>query len=216
MRKNHNSEPTVYIVDDEPDVSASLKALCESIGLNVCVYEGCQAFLEAMPLGCGCILLDVRMPDMSGLELQERLRELDSTTPIIFLTAHGRVSTAVRAMRNGAEDFFVKPFDHEHLLQAIRRAIRVDRETRREKAATEATQRRLQALTPREADVLDGVVAGKTNKDIARDLGISYKTVELHRSHLMEKTEAATVVDLVKMCVAAGKLNPRDMLTDGQ
>lgn len=167
-------------------------------------YEAAEAFLqEWKSYQPGCILLDLRLPGMSGLELQARLMERSYCPPIVFLTGYGDVSAAVRAMRQGAMDFLTKPISGESLLESIRKALALDGERRREVAHKATIQARLELLTPRERQVLEGVLAGRSNKQIGSGLGISHKTVEQHRSHMMAKLHVGSIVQLVEMQAVA-------------
>lgn len=190
---------TVYIVDDDKGVRSSLECLMRSVSLNARSYGSADEFLQEWdPRSPGCLILDLRMPGMSGLQLQEKLVELKNRLPIIFVSAHADVPTAVRAMRHGAQEFLTKPFCEEELLETVQRAIRQDLERRQNWQHQQVLQARWNVLTPREQQVFEGVVAGKPNKQVARDLGISPKTVELHRSNLMAKMHAESLPDLVQ------------------
>jgi FixJ family two-component response regulator len=193
-------EPTVFVVDDDDAVRRFLSGLVQSIDLRVEVYASAQDFLEAYEPGCpGCLLLDVRMPGMSGLELQRALAEQSIDLPVIILTGHGNVPVAVQAMKAGAVDFIEKPFNNELLLDRIQTAVAQN--VRADSARTRRNEisNRMQSLTPRERQVLDLVVAGETNKGVARHLDISEKTVEIHRANVMQKMRAKSLADLVKM-----------------
>jgi FixJ family two-component response regulator len=193
-------KPTVNIVDDDPATRDSMKLLLESVALDVVCFDTSEAFLESRYSSRpGCLLLDLRMPGMSGLELQETLRKRDVSTPIIFLTGHGNISSAVRAMQAGAVDFVTKPVNDESLIEKVHAAIATDREQRLKARGESTVQARLDLLTPREREVLEGVVAGKSNKELARELGISHKTVELHRGNMMTKMHAGSVAEVVQM-----------------
>ncbi len=193
-------EPTVFIVDDDDAVRRFLSGLIASVELRVEAFASARDFLEAYEPGRpGCLVLDVRMPGMSGLELQRELADQAIDLPVIILTGHGNVQLAVRAMQAGAIDFVEKPFDNELLLDRIQRAVAEnvragDKRTKRIEIAG-----RIQLLTPREREVLDLVVAGQTNKGVARHLDISEKTVEIHRANVMRKMQAKSLADLVKM-----------------
>jgi len=197
--------PTIFVVDDDEGMRSSLQWLLESEGLRVEIFGSAQEFLDAYyPGRAGCMLLDVRMHGMSGLELQEHLREQDIQIPVIIITGHGDVPMAVRAMKTGALDFIEKPFDDEKMLDAIRRALDIDK-LRRERQADRANlAARLANLTPREHEVMLQVTDGKSNKEIANALGVSSKTVEAHRARVMEKMEARSLAELVRMVLAAG------------
>ena len=195
-----NPEPTVFVVDDDEAVRRFLNGLIASVGLKVETYASAQEFLDAHEPGRpGCLLLDIRMPGMSGLELQKVLVERNIRIPVIILTGHGDVQVAVHAMKAGAVDFIEKPFNNELLLDRIQKAVAesVQADTSRVKRVEIA--RRMDLLTPREHQVLDMVADGETNKAIARRLDISEKTVEIHRAHVMEKMQAKSLADLVKI-----------------
>jgi two-component system response regulator FixJ len=206
-----NPDATVFVVDDDPAVRHSLAWLIESIGLRVEAFPSAQAFLEAYAAGRpGCLVLDVRMPGMSGTNLQERLVAMGVTLPVIFVTGHGDVPMAVRAMKRGALDFIEKPFNNQELLDRVHQAIRQDASQRREHARLADLCARLASLTPREREVMDMVVAGKANKRMARDLNVSVKTIEAHRARLMEKVKAQSISELVQMALACSqhRVNP--------
>lgn len=194
------AEPTVFVVDDDPGVRKALSLLMKSVGLNVEVFAGGQEFLTAYDRQRpGCLILDVRMPGMNGLELQDALKTRGMTVPVIILTGHGDVSMVVRAMQAGAVDFIEKPFRKQVLLERVRQALQQDVARRRDEAQHADARARLNLLTPRERQVLDLVVAGKHNKAIAAELGVSMKTVEFHRSKIMGKLQADSVAMLVRM-----------------
>ncbi len=196
--------PTVFLVDDDQAVRESLRWLIESVGLNVATYDSAQAFLENYyPGRAGCLVLDLRMPGMSGLELQEKLVAQGSQLPIIIITGHGDVPMAVRAMKAGAVDFVQKPFHDQELLDRIHEALEQNARTRQAMAERTKITARLAHLTPRELEVMDGVVAGKSNKVIAAELGISGKTVEVHRAKIMEKMQAKSLAELVQLTLLA-------------
>lgn len=197
------AEPTVFIVDDEPAVRNSLAWLLESVGQTVETFPSAQAFLDAYdPLRPGCLILDVRMPGMSGLDLQEKLGAMDAKLPVIFITGHGDVPMAVRAMKHGAVDFIEKPFNNQELLDRVHLAIERDAWARARDARGNEIRTRMDSLTPREREVLEGVVGGKANKTMARELGVSVKTIEAHRAKLMEKMHASSVAELVGMVLS--------------
>ncbi len=198
-----HDEPTVFVVDDDEGMRESLGRLIESAGLNVETYPSAKDFLDAYdPDRPGCLVLDVRMPDLSGLDLQKRLAAKEITLPIIFITAHGSVAAAVRAMRGGAIDYILKPFDHEALLGRIEQCVKRDREVRRELGWRAEVATRFAFLTAREREVMERVVTGKPNKLIAAELNLSHKTVEAHRARVMEKMQAGSVADLIRMALA--------------
>ena len=193
-------EPTVFIVDDDDAVRRFLSGLIESVELRVEAFASARDFLEAYEPGRpGCLVLDVRMPGMSGLELQRELADQAIDLPVIILTGHGNVQLAVHAMQAGAIDFVEKPFDNELLLDRIQRAVAENVRVGSERIKRIEIAERMQLLTPREREVLDLVVAGQTNKGVARHLDISEKTVEIHRANVMRKMQAKSLADLVKM-----------------
>jgi len=193
-------EQTVFIVDDDEAVRDSLEILCRSVGLKAKTYASASTYLEAHdPDRAGCLVLDIRMPGMSGLQLQKRLEELGSPPPIIFITGHGDVPMAVGAIQKGAVDFIQKPFRDQDLLDRIQQALELDVERRRELHKRRELERRLERLTAREREVLDLVVAGNPNKVVAGELGLSQRTVEIHRSHVMEKMEVESLAELVRL-----------------
>jgi two-component system response regulator FixJ len=194
------NEPTVFIVDDDQAVARSLRWLIESVQLRVETFASAQAFLDGYAAAKpGCLVLDVRMPGMSGIELQERLTVQRIRIPIIFITGHGDVQMAVRAVQAGAFDFIEKPFNDQDLLDRIQRAIAVDSERRGRDSQRARLSALFASLTPREREVMDLVVEGMSNKAVANTLGLSAKTVEVHRAKVMEKMNARSVSDLVKM-----------------
>lgn len=196
--------PTVYIVDDDEAVRESLGLLLDSVDQNFASFSSAVEFLDAYNNDmAGCIVLDIRMPGMNGLELQRKLNDLHSILPIIFVTGHGDVPMAVEAMQHGAVDFIQKPYREQDLLDKINQAVAVDgtqREALREK---QDIITRIETLTPREREVMDMMVDGNANKVIAIDLGISQRTVEIHRSRVMEKMHTNSLAHLVRMVIAA-------------
>ncbi len=194
------SEPTVFIVDDDQAVARSLRWLIESVRLKVETFASAQAFLDGYDAAKpGCLVLDVRMPGMSGIELQERLTAQRIRVPIIFITGHGDVQMAVRAVQAGAFDFIEKPFNDQDLLDRMQRAISFDSERRERDTQRAQLGALFTSLTPREREVMDLVVEGMSNKAVANTLGLSAKTVEVHRAKVMEKMNARSVSDLVRM-----------------
>lgn len=202
--------PVVFVVDDDPSVRKSLTRLLTAAGYGVEAFSSAREFLEREEHGGpGCVVLDVRMPGLTGLELQAALGGAARRIPIVFVTGHGDVSMSVTAMKGGAVDFLTKPFDAEDLLAAIERAVARDvRETADEARATEA-RARVRMLTPREAQVFALVVTGMLNKQIASELGIAEKTVKVHRARVMEKMQAGSVAELVRLADRAGVIVPR-------
>lgn len=196
---------TVFVVDDDDAVRDSLAMLLETVGFATEVYGSAAAFLAAWrgdrP---GCLILDVRMPGMSGTELQAELLQRGIRLPIIFLTAHGDIRTTVQAMKAGAADFLTKPVNDELLIEQVRAALERDRERQEQDAAKQALRARLAPLSNRELEILSLAVAGHTNKEIARQLRISHRTVEVHRSRILLKTGAQTFLELASLAVACG------------
>jgi two-component system response regulator FixJ len=197
-----SNKGVVFIVDDDEAMRNSLRWLIESVGRTVETYESARAFLDNhYPGRSGCLLLDVRMPGMSGLELQSQLESHDIRLPVIILTGHGDVGMAVKAMKAGALDFIEKPFDDELLLAAIEKALTEDAEKREERASRAEILARMSQLTKRESQVMEMVTNGKSNKEIAAELNVSAKTVEAHRAHVMEKMQAGSLAELVRMAM---------------
>jgi two-component system response regulator FixJ len=200
---------TVYVVDDEPMMCDSLTFLLESVGFRVEAYRSAEDFLAHFDARRpGCIVLDVKMPNMNGLDLQRELAARGIATPIVFITAYGEVACAVTACKAGAADFIEKPFHDDTLLAAIRQAIDKDRATRETRAARAEFEDRAARLTARERDVMKHVIAGNTNREIARDLGLSPRTVEVHRGRLMDKLNVKSVAELVRLGMAGGAVPP--------
>jgi two-component system, LuxR family, response regulator FixJ len=199
----------VHVIDDDEAVRQALAFQLGSAGIEARTYDSAVAFLDvASTVHTGCIITDVRMPELSGIDLLRRLRELKHSVPVIVITAHGDIPLAVEAMRLGAVDFLEKPFEDEVLLASVRSALdRGDREQRRQ-AERGNIETRLAALSNRERDVLKGLVAGHANKQIAYDLGISPRTIENYRANLMIKMQAGSLSDLVRMALIAGILDP--------
>ncbi len=199
-------EATVFLVDDDRAVLRALAKVVESLGLKAAPYASAEAFLDAYrPSGPGCLVLDVRMPGMGGLELQERLHAGDGILPIIFITAHGHVRMAVEAMEKGAFSFLEKPFRAEELCDKIREAVAVARKSWQRHLERKDAEGRLAALTPAERRVLDFVVAGKANKATAEALAISVRTVEVHRARIMRKLKLKSRAELLRLVRAAGE-----------
>lgn len=191
-------EQTVFVVDDDEEVRDSLTVLLQSVGLRVRGYASAQGFLDDYDPGrSGCLVLDIRMPGMSGTELQERLGDRRATLPIIMVTGHGDVSLAVKSMKAGALDFLQKPFNEQELLDLVHHALAADEERRSASNRRQAVIDRLASLTPREREVMELIVDGKANKNIAAALGLSQRTVEIHRARVMKKTGAESLAELV-------------------
>lgn len=194
------TDAVVYVVDDDHLVRRGLESLIKSIGLHVESFASAADFLQAKRIDApGCLVLDVRLPDLNGLDLQHRLVELKINTPIVFLTGHGDIPMTVRAMREGALEFLTKPVRGQDLLDAVQGAIARDRDLRKERDEIAQLRERFAALTPRETEVLKLVVAGLLNKQIADQLGASELTIKTHRAHVMEKTGASSLAHLVRM-----------------
>jgi FixJ family two-component response regulator len=207
-----SQEPVVLVVDDDASMRASLRRLLTVAGIAVELYPSGKEFLaEAKFDRPGCLLLDISMPAMSGLEVQASLNQRGVSLPVIFLTGSADIPIAVTAMREGAVDFVEKPFQNDDLLARVRQAIAHHHRHWKNEEERQVALQRLATLTPREHEVLELVVVGKTNKEIARVLGASHRTIEIHRVHLMEKMMAATLADLVRMRLLAG-----DKATSGE
>lgn len=191
---------TVFIVDDDEAVRDSLSWLMQSVGLETETYDSADAFLQGdTDERAGCLILDIRMPGMSGLELQSVLKERGFRLPLIVISGHADVPMAVRALKAGAFDFIEKPFNDQLLLDIVQRAIEQDRQQRESQAQLDEWRARLESLTPREREVLDLVVGGAANKVISSELGVSLKTVEAHRARVMDKLKADSLSQLVRM-----------------
>ena len=191
---------------DDDAVRTSLRLLLKSVGQQAEAFSSAQAFLDAFdPDRPGCLVLDIRMPGMSGLELQQKLNAMHAITPIVFITGHGDVPMAVEAMQNGAVDFIQKPFRDQDLLDRINQALEKDKSNRSGLLARDEIRRRMATLTPREREVLDLVTQGKANKVVAGDLDVSQRTVEIHRARVMEKMEASSLAHLVRMVLEADR-----------
>jgi len=202
-----SSPATVFIVDDDEEVRSALQLLMESVGLPSETYSSAQQFLEQFePNRSGCIIVDVRMPGMSGLDLQAQLASEKFHPPIIIITGHGDVPMAVRAVQAGAVDFIEKPFNNQAMLDSVHRAIEKDAQQRGEVSRLLDIEAHYNGLTPREKEVFQYVVEGKRNKVIAIDMGVSQSTVEAHRAKVMEKMAAATLSDLMRMALLLGLL----------
>ena len=195
----------VFVVDDEPSVRKSLGRLLRAAGYRVEVFPSAREFLRrGREDEIGCLVLDVQMPDLNGLELQQALAESGRSLSIVFITGHGDIPTSVRAMRAGAIDFLSKPFDEKDLLDAIDRALEKAGQESGERAATREAKIRISTLTPREHEVMLHVLAGEMNKQIAAALGTSEKTIKVHRGRVMHKMQVQSVADLVRLCEKAG------------
>ena len=193
----------VYIVDDDSAVRDSLRMLLESAGHAVRDFDAARAFLSDADMDGGCLIVDIRMPGMSGLELQEELVRRNVSLPVIVITGHGDVPLAVRAMTAGAVDFIEKPFNDQRMLDSVARALQIGHQKRNRAGETQAARGLLVLLTPREREVFDQLVKGRPNKIVAHELGISPRTVEIHRSNIMDKLLARNLSDLVRTALAA-------------
>jgi len=198
-------EPLVFIIDDDASVRRSLERLFKSVGLKVEIFASAREFLKReRPDGPSCIVLDVRMPGLSGFDLQDTLAEANFRVPIIFLTGHGNIPLSVRAMKAGAMDFIEKPFEDQVLLEAVQRGLEKDRQFRLKEAEVDEIKRRMETLTAREYEVFTHVIRGKLNKQVAYDLGIVEKTIKVHRAQVMRKMRADSLADLIRMAGKAG------------
>ena len=202
--------PTVFVIDDDPLIRSGVRSLIGSMGLRVLTFGSALDFLRSTrPDAPACLVLDVRLPDLSGLDLQRELRESDIHIPIIFITGHGDIPMTVEAMKAGAVEFLTKPFRGQHLLEAVQGAIARDRASRQERAEIAELRKSFDTLSPREREVLGMVVTGLLNKQIASELGISELTVKTHRAHIMEKMRAGSLAELVHFTDRLRSVPPR-------
>src|SRR5215469_2283728 len=200
----------VHVIDDDEGLRESLAFLLRGAELEVRTFDSASAFLEKLlDAEPGCVVTDVRMPDMSGIELLRRLKELKIEVPVIVITGHGDIALAVEAMKMGAVDFFEKPFDDDLLLASVRAALRLQADQTKRGAERAEIEHRIATLSPREKDVLAGLIEGRANKQIAFDLGISPRTVEIYRANLMSKMQADSLSDLVRMALLVEMLGSR-------
>ena len=204
------SQPIVFIIDDDISVRDGISDLLRSVGLDAHTYGSTQEFVSSKrPDASGCIILDVRLPGRSGLDFQQTLRELGIRLPVIFITGHGDIPISVRAMKSGAIEFLTKPINEQQLLDAVHAAIELDRANRQDNALTKELRARFDSLTPREREIMSLVVSGKLNKQIGFQVGLSEMTVKVHRSHVMQKMQAKSLVDLVRMADKLGVSAPK-------
>ena len=202
--------PIVFVVDDESAVGVSIKRLLHSVGLEARHFTSASEFLRAKrPDAPGCIVLDVRLPDLSGLDLQQELAKANVDLPVIFVTGHADIPMTVRAMKAGAVEFLTKPFREQELLEAVQRAISRHRQILDQRASMRVLQSRYELLTPREREVFPLVASGLLNKQVAAELNASEKTIKVHRGQLMQKMEAHSLSDLIRMAEQLGILSPR-------
>ena len=202
--------PIVFVVDDESAVGVSIKRLLHSVGLEARHFTSASEFLRAKrPDAPGCIVLDVRLPDLSGLDLQQELAKANVDLPVIFVTGHADIPMTVRAMKAGAVEFLTKPFREQELLEAVQRAISRHRQILDQRASMRVLQSRYELLTPREREVFPLVSSGLLNKQVAAELNASEKTIKVHRGQLMQKMEAHSLADLIRMAEQLGVLSPR-------
>jgi RNA polymerase sigma factor (sigma-70 family) len=205
-----DADALVFVVDDDASLRASLQDLLASVGLQVVACASAQEFLRRpRPEGPSCLVLDVRLPGLSGLELQRQLAAGDRDMPIIFITGHGDIPMSVQAMKAGAVEFLPKPFRDQDLLDAIHQALARDRQAREQRAQREALRRRFDTLTPRQREVMARMVAGRLNKQIAGELGTSEATVKTHRQQVMAKMRAESLADLIRLADQLGLLPPK-------
>jgi FixJ family two-component response regulator len=204
------SRSTVFVIDDDASIRKSLSRLLRSFGYEVETFASAELFLKREPYdGVGCIILDVKMPGLDGMALQDQLAEVDYAMPIIFITGHGNIPMGVQAMKKGAIDFLPKPFDDEELHQAVRRAIEKDVKARADREEVLRIMRYIKQLTPREREIICYVISGLLNKQIGFKLGISEKTIKIHRGRIMEKLHVSSIADLVRLAEKAG-IKPPD------
>ena len=206
--ENAAVQRVVHVIDDDEGLRESLAFLLRSAKLEVRSFDSAKAFLDVLPdAALGCVITDVRMPEMSGIELLRRLKELKIGVPVIVITGHGDIALAVEAMKIGAADFFEKPFDDDLLVASVRAALQQQQDQTKRGVERAEIEHRIATLSPREKDVLAGLIEGRANKQIAFDLGISPRTVEIYRANLMNKMQANSLSDLVRMALIADMLS---------
>jgi len=201
-----NSVPNIFVVDDDPSIRKALGRLLRSTGYHVETFVSAEEFLQTASdcPGPACLILDVKMPGLNGLDLQDQLKQMDYVMPIVFITGHGDIPMSVKAVKTGAIDFLTKPFDEEDLLRAVQEALKKDMVNRNVMNERQSILQRVQSLTPREYEILTYVITGLLNKQIAYDLDISEKTVKVHRGRVMEKLGVDSVAELVRLAERAG------------
>jgi FixJ family two-component response regulator len=205
MRESREQDTTIAIVDDDPSVRRGLERLIRSVGWKAETFASAQEFLDRPRTEApSCVVLDLQLPGLSGLDLQKRMAEVELDIPIVFLTGHGNIPASVQAMKAGAIEFLTKPVDEEDLLKAIQEALERDRRTRQQHAEMHELQRRYESLTAREQEVMQQVISGFLNKQIASELNITEFTVKFHRGHIMRKMRADSLADLVRMAEDLG------------
>lgn len=204
------TQPTIFVVDDEADVRESVSLLVRSVGLAVETFATANEFLESCSADRpGCVILDVRMPGLNGLAAQQQLLKRGITLPVIFISGHGDIAMAVRAVRAGALDFLEKPFNDQDLFDCLQKAVEIDADNRAHVAAEAEVERRLDTLTPREREVMERLVEGEVNKIIARQLGLSTRTVEIHRARVLHKMDVGNVSQLVRLMLSSNRYRDR-------
>nr|WP_256465638.1 response regulator FixJ [Bradyrhizobium sp. 138] len=204
----HDDKGHVYVIDDDAAMRDSLNFLLDSAGFGVTLFDDALAFLDALPgLSFGCVVSDVRMPGLDGIELLKRMKAQQSAFPIVIMTGHGDVPLAVEAMKLGAVDFLEKPFDDDRLIAMIESAIRQAEPTAKSEAVAQDIAARVASLSPRERQVMEGLIAGLSNKLIAREYDISPRTIEVYRANVMTKMQAGSLSELVRLAMRAGMLN---------
>jgi two-component system response regulator FixJ len=202
-----SSMPKVYVIDDDAAMRDSLNFLLDAANFEVALFESATNFLEVLPrLDFGCVISDIRMPGIDGIELLRRMKLLDSRFPIVIITGHGDVPLAVEAMKLGAVDFLEKPFEDDRLIGIIEAAIRQNEPAAKDEAVTQDIAARIESLSPRERQVMDGLIAGHSNKMIARNYDISPRTIEVYRANVMTKMQAGSLSELVRLAMRAGLL----------